>query len=1699
MSTSPGTELLSKAKPLIYSSEEYSSNKLDQAKTHLDEALKLEPKNVFFLYHKAFTFYCMNYLRSNEYYLREALKIVDDIIEMDMSFTASFFLKVLLLYSKSSAEGVKYFESVKDMDANNEESCYSKALCIDRMSNDTQKKDQALELLNKVNINVIFKGFKETMYILRDKKDYTQGVLKADIFIKANPSEILGYKFKISMHEYLKQYDLAIEPVDKWIQLLPKGAKFYNDSPYSIKQTLLINLEKYEDALETANKRLKDTPFDIKAWFDKFDVLSKHIKIKKSEKYLEYCKETLFCIPLEEILSISRPRFSFVSFFYDPLFKQFDDVFDYFFQLLCEENNQKDQKTPLFNGIMVLETTPADIISIFEILINKGAMDHYSKYLADALMIKACILYASKKYPEAKVCLEHEKLILLKNSYFKDYCLGRVYLAQNMRKEAWIICEQMMNYCYFEDKNSWHNKVPNSHRFVYRHGATLREEILNESLLKEISQSKRKELKKEAQELLDKAFSLTFNGLEETDYLKAIEFLNEAVNIEPESSILMFYQCLFDCLIKNKWENEVMYKLNEIIKKDFGFLPAYYLKKFIYSEKESNKSYNKMNRKLKPTSQHDYFIKVLISLQLNKKIKKHTFEYLEKCNEKAFTKKILDLKRIYYERKEMKAEELATANEYIQKYPKENVENVFKALVEMDKIEEAIIWAPRLKKQKSEKLEIVFPKFLEKIEAQCFTENGFVMKFNDKTLIDICEFITTYDPEQKTIVSRGLNFKGCIQLFIHKNYQEAFQNFETSINIPQSSWGSGWTSTQLYSSKYSYTKSCFYNANYCKAATLLNKTEIARISCEKAYGYLCHFGYSDGLIEKYYKCILFEEVPKLFTADFLKKMKERKPEIINEQAKPDYLKGLQILTTIPATDATRKLALASFDKALNFGKSDLISFQRAKCLDNNDEIDAIIEKDPLFVAAYYVKAMRLPENHNIRAGNYYDLIKNFEPNDQDEESNFAKGDYLFEGLKKYEEALPYLKNISLNYLKSYFNQGKFFADTKQNDKAKDIYDLLIKNYPLVEESYIRKSFLLEFQLLVELLHIWAKTFPKSKNLSARLEKFCEVKENPAEEKLAIANIYYEYFKTESKPLSLGIQYIEFLAYDENGFNLSKCKKSSEDLMKFCQEKHHSYKGLVENIKGSIYLTLNKPEEALKCFEECVKSFESYALYHCNKGVALTLLNRPKNALPAFEKAYSALQMNKVAYLGTESPSAKSYVKATIEKERMKIINSLIDDINKHSVVLDEVKVLEAKVVKLQRQITLNHLDGNDPVMQDLKLVTEKIKESDKAVEKLVLEKEKLMKIAQDTSKQTGILELTAQVESFKGKADKAKEEKDKLEIQYQNLEAKVALLFKNYEKVNSQVVQISSDVKTNVEKVEKIEIVQKEESKKIEEHENVLREGGVYAKVELKNNLLKLESGFPEQFAYAKTFYWTMLNYFGAYRNLSSNLFEKNVNEGQETNNLFVEGIKKVAEVGKEIAKGVPFVGNVIGSLDSVIDLIYGTYKEKKFEFKIRVINLMIQKKFTIEEDISLEIGKLAIEMSNIRNDEITKDVKESKSAKVWNWLNKKMDNLNKMVFPYLEINSERGAQIALKDIVALFAYIFKNHEIILSRSDSMAKQFENIIVFGSLDNLIKESQEENRQNENEVASASIVNTPMKKTNEVPMKKIKKSRKCTLI
>ena len=87
--------------------------------------------------------------------------------------------------------------------------------------------------------------------------------------------------------------------------------------------------------------------------------------------------------------------------------------------------------------------------------------------------------------------------------------------------------------------------------------------------------------------------------------------------------------------------------------------------------------------------------------------------------------------------------------------------------------------------------------------------------------------------------------------------------------------------------------------------------------------------------------------------------------------------------------------------------------------------------------------------------------------------------------------------------------------------------------------------------------------------------------------------------------------------------------------------------------------------------------------------------------------------------------------------------------------------------------------------------------------------------------------------------------------------------------------------------------------------------------------------------------------------------------------------LENVGYAGKEISKMIPFGGDAIIAIERIIESIYGNYKRRTFKDKVRAINNIIKKKITLEDDLSLKIGKAAIQITYARETKINSMIQQ--------------------------------------------------------------------------------------------------------------------------
>jgi tetratricopeptide (TPR) repeat protein len=251
-------------------------------------------------------------------------------------------------------------------------------------------------------------------------------------------------------------------------------------------------------------------------------------------------------------------------------------------------------------------------------------------------------------------------------------------------------------------------------------------------------------------------------------------------------------------------------------------------------------------------------------------------------------------------------------------------------------------------------------------------------------------------------------------------------------------------------------------------------------------------------------------------------------------------------------------------------------------------------------------------------------------------------------------------------------------------------------------------------------------------------------------------------------------------------------------------------------------------------------------------------------------------------------------------------------------------------------------------------------------------------------------------------------------------------------------------------------------AKDIEDLKRTLISGGVYEKAYVKEGFQDLEKQNIELLNYAKIFYWTLLNYFGAYRNLSTGLVGGDMNKLiSEKHTLIEEGAKKAIKFGVEVSRGMPFIGGLIGALDRIIDSVCSHIREKVYENKINSINQVIMlnsdPNAILEDELSLKVAKTAIAVTLAKKEEILDQLKATPGVIVGKYeaYRKKIDSIVQLDLKGVDTYKTEMGKLALGDVGALIAYMWDHSTDIIHAKDPLDVQMKQIVVNGGLDSLM--------------------------------------------
>jgi len=239
--------------------------------------------------------------------------------------------------------------------------------------------------------------------------------------------------------------------------------------------------------------------------------------------------------------------------------------------------------------------------------------------------------------------------------------------------------------------------------------------------------------------------------------------------------------------------------------------------------------------------------------------------------------------------------------------------------------------------------------------------------------------------------------------------------------------------------------------------------------------------------------------------------------------------------------------------------------------------------------------------------------------------------------------------------------------------------------------------------------------------------------------------------------------------------------------------------------------------------------------------------------------------------------------------------------------------------------------------------------------------------------------------------------------------------------------------------------------------ESIIHDSGIDDLAEIKRGFRALEEKDKELHAYCKTFYWTTVNVFQAYKLMSTGLLQVNFDK-IEPHDHFCTHVKKATEMCSSIAQGVPIVGDAICKMLGIIDKISKMQKTEQ----INALVSIIQYKFTTEADISVAVCKAALIIAKAKEKKIMYpefSKKPEASKKGFKWLENMINNIKHSIVPSVGVycDNSHGAALALQDVTLVVSYLSSNAEAVIARKDPLEKQIESIIKLDGLDIMLED------------------------------------------
>jgi tetratricopeptide (TPR) repeat protein len=456
-------------------------------------------------------------------------------------------------------------------------------------------------------------------------------------------------------------------------------------------------------------------------------------------------------------------------------------------------------------------------------------------------------------------------------------------------------------------------------------------------------------------------------------------------------------------------------------------------------------------------------------------------------------------------------------------------------------------------------------------------------------------------------------------------------------------------------------------------------------------------------------------------------------------------------------------------------------------------------------------------------------------------------------------------------------------------------------------------------------------------------------------------------------------------------------------------------------KGIALSNIGNSQEATHSYDKAIKLNTDDAKYYYNKAKVLSNMGHEQEALYWFNKAFELT--NKSPSMMMDLSGKNTGYLSSLENNRENLLK----------------QITELQKVTVSTQIVVDGLDHNDPTIRH-------------AIEKFrALKHHKTMitnKIMYNFDKES--ISPTAFNNHLNG-----------------NLQKEIALLQEQIQEGHAEMLLLQSLQNEQSKDIEQVKYKLHDLATGVKSMKLTMESAGVFDKAKVQEGFANLYEQSPKLYEYAKAFYWTLLNYFAAYRSIGTNLVTGNTDiVTSDPEKFMVSGLETVSsylvDMAVKTTESIPVVGNIIGLLDGVVSSVYQSVKDKRLNDRVAAITSVIMHnkdpKALLEEDISLTIALTALDIALHKQSDILypKPEHQTKWQQVEEWVDDKINAIKEFALGKgIDVYDSQAAQIALKDTVLLLAYIYKNYAIIINKSEPLSEQFANIIVSGKSDNML--------------------------------------------